>query len=110
MACIDGEQPGDPARASAAIVAAVMAETPYFRLPLGRDAIERMETKLRQVFLTLVKLTSSIEDHIANACRRPLHVREVQTCPGNAIGCGPKMRQPEFGYSPQPEQSEGLWF
>lgn len=46
---MDGQQPGDPAKAAAAIVAAVTSEEPPFRLPLGHDAIERVETKLRRV-------------------------------------------------------------
>lgn len=49
MTRMDGQQPGDPAKAAAAIVDAVMADAPPFRLPLGVDALERVETKLRQV-------------------------------------------------------------
>lgn len=46
---MDGQQPGDPAKAAAAIVEAVTADKPPFRLPLGHDAIDRVETKLRFV-------------------------------------------------------------
>lgn len=46
---MDGQQPGDPAKAATAIVDAVMAEAPPFRLPLGHDALERVETKQRRV-------------------------------------------------------------
>lgn len=46
---MDGLQPGDPAKAAAAIADAVMADAPPFRLPLGVDALERVETKLRRV-------------------------------------------------------------
>lgn len=47
---MNGQQPGDPAKAAAAIIDAVMAEAPPFRLPpLGHDALERVETKLRRV-------------------------------------------------------------
>lgn len=46
---LDGQQPGDPAKGAAVIFDAVMAENPPFRLPLGHDAIERVETKQRHV-------------------------------------------------------------
>jgi len=37
---IDGTQPGDPARAAAAILAALDAEETPLRLPLGADAVD----------------------------------------------------------------------
>lgn len=43
---LDGRQPGDPARAAQAIIAAVDAEDPPLRLPLGETALEHIRTKL----------------------------------------------------------------
>lgn len=37
---IDGRQPGDPARAATAILAALAADQPPLRLPLGDDAVD----------------------------------------------------------------------
>jgi hypothetical protein len=37
---INGSQPGDPARAAAAILSALAAETTPLRLPLGDDAVD----------------------------------------------------------------------
>lgn len=45
----DGLQTGDPARAAAAIVAVVSAASPPLRLPLGADAVARVEGKLEFV-------------------------------------------------------------
>ena len=42
----DGRQPGDPVRAAQAIIKAVEAETPPFRLALGRSAIQRIRAEL----------------------------------------------------------------
>jgi len=42
----DGTQTGDPARAAAAIVATVRAESAPLRLPLGREAVTRIRAKL----------------------------------------------------------------
>ena len=42
----DGDQPGDPAKAAAAIVAAVNAEDPPLRLALGGDAVDSIRTEL----------------------------------------------------------------
>jgi hypothetical protein len=36
---IDGTQPGDPAKAAAAILTALAADTTPLRLPLGDDAV-----------------------------------------------------------------------
>lgn len=44
-----GTQPGDPAKAGAAIVEAVDAKLPVFRLPLGEDSLTAIENKLSQV-------------------------------------------------------------
>ena len=46
QAGFDGEQPGDPAMAAAAILAALDAETTPLRLPLGSDAAEMISTHL----------------------------------------------------------------
>jgi NAD(P)-dependent dehydrogenase (short-subunit alcohol dehydrogenase family) len=48
-----GRQAGDPVRAAEAIIAAVLSDTPPFRLALGRAAAERiraeMETQRREL-------------------------------------------------------------
>ncbi|MCP3802842.1 oxidoreductase [Allokutzneria sp. A3M-2-11 16] len=44
---IDGTQPGDPARAAAAIRTALDAETTPLRLPLGEDAVDAVLEHLR---------------------------------------------------------------
>jgi NAD(P)-dependent dehydrogenase (short-subunit alcohol dehydrogenase family) len=46
---IDGTQPGDPARAAAAILAALDAERTPLRLPLGDDAVDGVLGHLDQV-------------------------------------------------------------
>lgn len=45
----DGRQMGDPAKAAAAIVTVVNDESPPLRLPLGADALARVEGKLESV-------------------------------------------------------------
>ncbi len=45
LAAMDGKQPGDPARAAEAIIAAVAAEQPPLRLVLGRYAIDKTRRK-----------------------------------------------------------------
>jgi len=42
----DGRQPGDPVRAAQAIIRAVEADPPPFRLVLGRSAVERIRAEL----------------------------------------------------------------
>jgi NAD(P)-dependent dehydrogenase (short-subunit alcohol dehydrogenase family) len=42
----DGEQPGDPAKAAAAILAALDAEHPPLRLALGGDAVDAVRAEL----------------------------------------------------------------
>ena len=42
-------QPGDPRKAAAAVIAAVTAEQPPLRLPLGADALARIQVKLDRV-------------------------------------------------------------
>jgi NAD(P)-dependent dehydrogenase (short-subunit alcohol dehydrogenase family) len=42
----DGHQPGDPARAAQAIIQAVQADTPPFRLVLGRSAVQRIRADI----------------------------------------------------------------
>jgi NAD(P)-dependent dehydrogenase (short-subunit alcohol dehydrogenase family) len=44
----DGSQPGDPARAAAAILTALDGDTPL-RLPLGADSVENILTRLRGI-------------------------------------------------------------
>jgi NAD(P)-dependent dehydrogenase (short-subunit alcohol dehydrogenase family) len=44
----DGAQPNDPAKAAAAIIAAVTDETSPLRLPLGPEAVGRIREKLRR--------------------------------------------------------------
>jgi NAD(P)-dependent dehydrogenase (short-subunit alcohol dehydrogenase family) len=46
---IDGAQPGDPAKAAAAILAALDAERPPLRLPLGDDAVDGILGHLESV-------------------------------------------------------------
>ncbi|NUW33104.1 SDR family NAD(P)-dependent oxidoreductase [Nonomuraea sp. SMC257] len=46
LAANDGRQPGDPAKAAAAIVDVAEADEPPLRLQLGADAVERVESKL----------------------------------------------------------------
>jgi NAD(P)-dependent dehydrogenase (short-subunit alcohol dehydrogenase family) len=46
QAGFDGHQPGDPAKAAAAILAALDADTPPLRLPLGNDAADAIATSL----------------------------------------------------------------
>lgn len=48
FAGLDPAALGDPDLAAAAIIAAVAAETPPLRLPLGRDALAGIRTKLHQ--------------------------------------------------------------
>jgi NAD(P)-dependent dehydrogenase (short-subunit alcohol dehydrogenase family) len=43
---LDGKQPGDPARAARAIIAAVEAENPPLRLPLGQMALDHIRAAL----------------------------------------------------------------
>jgi NAD(P)-dependent dehydrogenase (short-subunit alcohol dehydrogenase family) len=42
----DGRQPGDPARAARAIIKAIEAEVPPFRLVLGRTAVRRIHEEM----------------------------------------------------------------
>ena len=42
----DGRQPGDPARAAQAIIRAVQADKPPFRLALGRSAVQRIRAEI----------------------------------------------------------------
>ncbi|TDE14993.1 oxidoreductase [Jiangella asiatica] len=45
----DGAQPGDPAKAAAAIRAALDAENPPLRLPLGNDAADAVDASLNRL-------------------------------------------------------------
>jgi NAD(P)-dependent dehydrogenase (short-subunit alcohol dehydrogenase family) len=49
MKSTGGKQPGDPARAAAAILAALEAETPPLRLALGDDAVDAITAHLDSV-------------------------------------------------------------
>jgi NAD(P)-dependent dehydrogenase (short-subunit alcohol dehydrogenase family) len=42
----DGRQPGDPVRAARAIITALEAESPPFRLVLGRSAVQRIRAEM----------------------------------------------------------------
>lgn len=42
-------QPGDPRKAAEVVIAAVTSEHPPLRLPLGADALERIEAKLSRL-------------------------------------------------------------
>ena len=44
----DGVQPGDPSRGAAAIIATVRAPAAPLRLPLGKEAVTRIRTKLER--------------------------------------------------------------
>jgi hypothetical protein len=44
----DGIQPNDPAKAAAAIIATVRAPAAPLRLPLGKEAVVRIRTKLER--------------------------------------------------------------
>ncbi len=44
-----GKQPGDPAKAAAAILAALAADDPPLRLPLGADAVDAVVGHLDHV-------------------------------------------------------------
>jgi NAD(P)-dependent dehydrogenase (short-subunit alcohol dehydrogenase family) len=46
QAAFDGNQPGDPQRAAAAILGALVAEDPPLRLPLGSDAVDAIDDAL----------------------------------------------------------------
>lgn len=46
MRAVDGNQPGDPAKAAAAIMAALDAEQPPLRLPLGNDAADAITARV----------------------------------------------------------------
>jgi hypothetical protein len=51
----DGSQPGDPAKAAAAIIAAFDADEPPLRLVLGADALEGMRAKYEELRAELVR-------------------------------------------------------
>ena len=46
---VDGQQPGDPARAAAAIIAALHDDQTPLRLPLGNDAVDGVLAHLDSV-------------------------------------------------------------
>jgi NADP-dependent 3-hydroxy acid dehydrogenase YdfG len=49
MSEYDGNQPGDPVKAVAAMIQVVETENPPLRLPLGADAVNGMEEKMESV-------------------------------------------------------------
>ncbi len=49
MSEYDGNQPGDPKKAVAAMIQVVETENPPLRLPLGADAVKGMEEKIESV-------------------------------------------------------------
>ncbi|MEO8072362.1 MAG: oxidoreductase [Acidobacteriota bacterium] len=49
MSEYDGNQPGDPKKACAAMIQVVETENPPLRLPLGADAVKGMEEKIESV-------------------------------------------------------------
>jgi hypothetical protein len=65
----DGTQPGDPAKAAAAILAALSAEHPPLRLALGDDAVDAIRDTLtrRQAVLTAWEPTSRATAFAATA-------------------------------------------
>src|SRR4051795_10027563 len=54
----DGRQPGDPAKAAAAIIAALDADEPPLRLALGADAIEGIRAKYEELSAELARWES----------------------------------------------------
>lgn len=48
-AAIDGAQPGDPDRGMDVVMTAILAPEPPLRLPLGKDALQRIEHKFERV-------------------------------------------------------------
>ena len=56
---LDGHQPGDPVRAAQAIFAALDADPPAFRLPLGKDALMRIRAKIGRLTADLDRWEST---------------------------------------------------
>jgi NAD(P)-dependent dehydrogenase (short-subunit alcohol dehydrogenase family) len=59
---MDHKQPGDPARAAAAIMALVDMPAPPVRLVLGKDAVRRARTRLRWVAAEVAASERLVED------------------------------------------------
>jgi NAD(P)-dependent dehydrogenase (short-subunit alcohol dehydrogenase family) len=55
FAAVDGKQPSDPVKGALAIIKAVEAEQPPFRLPLGQAGVLRIREKLAQVEAELAR-------------------------------------------------------
>ncbi len=49
MAAVEGKQAGDPLRAARAMIEIVDHPSPPLRMPLGKNAVDRMRIKLKQV-------------------------------------------------------------
>ena len=67
FASLDGRQPGDPRLAAHAIFAAIEADPPAFRLPLGRDALTRIRGKIARLTVDMdrweqVALSTDFDD------------------------------------------------
>lgn len=58
----DGEQPGDPAKAAAAIIAAIDAPQAPLRLPLGDDAVDAITGHLDSVRAELAAWEKTARD------------------------------------------------
>jgi hypothetical protein len=74
---IDGTQPGDPAKAAAAILAAVADPDAPLRLPLGDDAVDGIRAKAAAVLAGLAR-----REHVPRAVA--LDARPVR--PGTGPG------------------------
>ena len=73
LATLDGAQPGDPAKAAAAIVSIAHMDDPPLRLPLGTDAVELAATAARRLAAEDARwhdLSTSI-DYAAGRPERP---------------------------------------
>ena len=82
QAGFDGKQPGDPAKAAAAILTALGADTPL-RLPLGSDAADAIAASLdttRAELAAWAHVTRGT-DHLM-----PLPARHRRGCPGGVRG------------------------
>lgn len=58
----DGAQPGDPRKGMAVLMQAILAKQPPLRLPLGRDALARIDGKLTAVAADLATWRALAEE------------------------------------------------
>jgi NAD(P)-dependent dehydrogenase (short-subunit alcohol dehydrogenase family) len=78
----DGSQPGDPARAAAAILTVLDGDTPL-RLPLGADSVESILTRLHSIEAEVDKWASNSQNTAFPAELRSLgdgRTRRGQSC------------------------------